>query len=248
LTAGLRFGVEYRGDLMVNRFHVIRLARSTLPPIYADGRPLVLALIASALVGRRLWRPAGTLGLGAATACALFFRDPPRVPPARADVVVAAADGLVNLVDEAPPPPEIGLGPQPLPRVSVFLSVFDVHVQRIPMSGTVRQVAYRQGAFLSADRPEASVANERNTLLLRNPAGQEVVVAQVAGLVARRIVCRAGVGDQVEIGKTYGMIRFGSRVDVYLPVGSAVQVRVGQRVIGGETVLAELPPPDGVWA
>jgi phosphatidylserine decarboxylase len=222
-------------------FHLIRLARSTLPPIYPDGRPLVLGLVASALLGRRVWRPAGVLGAGAAAACAAFFRDPPRVPPERPGVVVAAADGLVSLVDRAAPPAEADLGPQPLPRISVFLSIFDVHVQRAPVSGTVRTAAYQPGRFISADRAEASSDNERNTIVIRSDVGRDVVVSQIAGLVARRIVCRARPGERMEIGRTYGMIRFGSRVDVYLPVGSEVQVRVGQRTIGGETILAELP-------
>jgi phosphatidylserine decarboxylase len=140
------------------------------------------------------------------------------------------------------PPPEAGIAERPQPRVSVFLSVFDVHVQRAPVTGTVREVAYRPGRFLSADLDKASEDNERNTMLLTTPTGHDVVVVQIAGLVARRIVCDVAPGDGLRIGQTYGLIRFGSRVDVYLPPGSRVLVRPGQRTVGGETVLGELPP------
>jgi phosphatidylserine decarboxylase len=227
--------------------HLVQLARSTVPAMHPAGRPFVLGLAAAALVGRRFWRPAGPIGAAAAAACALFFRVPARVAPTRAGVVVAAADGLVSLVDEAAPPAELGLDAQPRPRVSVFLSVFDVHVQRTPVAGTVEAVVYRPGAFLSADLDKASEDNERNSMLLRTVDGHEVAAVQIAGLVARRIMCEARVGDKVEIGQTYGLIRFGSRVDVYLPPGATLLVTPGQRAIGGETVLGMLPAtrPDG---
>ena len=224
--------------------HLAQLARSTVPPMHPAGRPFVLGLLAAALVGRRIWRPAGPIGALAAAACAAFFREPVRVPPARAGLVVAAADGLVSVVDEVAPPAELGLDETPRPRVSVFLSIFDVHVQRCPVGGTVEAVAYRPGAFLTADLDKASEDNERNSILLRTADGHEVAVVQIAGLVARRIVCQVQAGDPVEAGQTYGLIRFGSRVDVYLPAGSAVLVSPGQRTIGGETVLGTLPGRD----
>lgn len=176
-----------------------------------------------------------------AGACAAFFRHPARIPPNRTNVVVAAADGQICLVDRATPPPELGLPDTPLPRISIFLSIFDVHVQRVPVSGDVTAVIHRSGEFLSADRAEASVANERNSLQIRTRKGLDVVVVQIAGLVARRIVCHAKVGDQLSIGDTYGLIRFGSRVDTYLPEGSKILVQQGQRAVGAETVLAQLP-------
>jgi phosphatidylserine decarboxylase len=150
------------------------------------------------------------------------------------------------VVDEAVPPAEVGTAVaaaelRPVPRVSVFLSVFDVHVQRAPVTGTVRAVAYRPGRFLSADLDKASDDNERNTVLLTTAAGHDVAVAQIAGLVARRIICDARPDQTLQIGQTYGLIRFGSRVDVYLPPGSTVLVRPGQRTVGGETVIAMLP-------
>lgn len=222
--------------------HLAQLTRSTIPAMHPAGRPFVLGLAAAALLGRRVWRPLGLVLWMAAAACALFFRNPARVPPTRTGAIAAAADGTVSLVDEAAPPAELGLGSQPRPRASVFLSVFDVHVQRVPVSGTVEAVAYRPGKFLTADLDKASEDNERNSVLLRTAGGHEVAVVQIAGLVARRIVCDVQAGDDVEIGQTYGLIRFGSRVDVYLPPGSQLLVAPGQRTVGGETVIGMLPP------
>ncbi|GAC56988.1 phosphatidylserine decarboxylase proenzyme [Gordonia hirsuta DSM 44140 = NBRC 16056] len=220
--------------------HLLDLIGQTVPPIHPKGLPFVIAPAAVALLGRRrpwLFRPAATL----AAASAFFFRHPRRVPPTAPGAVAAPADGTVALVDTAVPPPELGLGTEPLPRVSTFLSVFDVHVQRIPLAGTVESVQHTPGEFLSADLPEASDRNERTCLRLRTEAGDAVGVVQIAGLIARRIVCEVSPGDTVTRGQTYGLIRFGSRVDVYLPAGTPVRVAVGQHTIGAETVLAELP-------
>ncbi|GAA1482215.1 phosphatidylserine decarboxylase [Gordonia sinesedis] len=221
--------------------HLVALARETIPPVHPDGLPFVAGAAAVALAGRRhrwIAAPAAT----AAGACAAFFRHPRRVPPTAADVVVAPADGTVSLVDDAVPPPESGLGNAPLPRVSVFLSIFDVHVQRSPITGTVTSVVHTAGRFASADLPEASATNERTTMTLHSEAtGTDLAVVQIAGLIARRIVCEAIPGDELRIGETYGLIRFGSRVDVYLPPGTRPQVRVGQRTVGAETLLATLP-------
>ncbi len=180
-------------------------------------------------------------GLLAAAACAGFFRHPPRVPPSRAGAIVAPADGVICVIDTAAPPTELSMGDAPLPRVSIFLSVFDAHVQRAPVSGEVVAVQHRPGRFGSADLPAASDDNERNSVRIRTANGAEVVAVQVAGLVARRIVCDAHVGDKLAIGDTYGLIRFGSRLDTYLPPGTEPVVRVGQRTIAGETILADLP-------
>lgn len=219
--------------------HVADLVRSAIPPLHPAGLPFVAAPLAVAALGyRRKW--VRRTGLAAAAACATFFRHPHRVPPNRPGVIVSAADGEVALVDTAVPPAELGLGEQPLPRVSIFLSVLDVHVQRVPVSGVVTEIAYKKGQFLSADLPDASEANERNSMVLETEGGQRIVVVQIAGLLARRIICEAKVGDKVTIGDTYGLIRFGSRVDTYFPVGTRLLVTPGQRTIGGETVLAEL--------
>lgn len=223
--------------------HAARLARETMPPMHPGGRSFALVAAATALALRKLYRPLGMVGFAGAAAVAWFFREPKRVAPERSDVAVAAADGTVALVDEAVPPAELGLDATPRTRVSVFLSVFDVHVQRLPASGQIERIAYRPGKFLSADLDKASEDNERNTVAMRTNDGHELIVVQIAGLIARRIVCQVAEGDKVEVGQTYGLIRFGSRVDLYLPAGSRVLVRVGQRTIGGETVLAELPSP-----
>ncbi|WP_028479396.1 phosphatidylserine decarboxylase [Nocardia sp. CNY236] len=217
--------------------HVADLVRHTVPPLHPAGLPFVAAPLAIALVGsKRRWvRRAGLL---IAAVCALFFRHPNRVPPNRPGVVVAPADGEIALVDTAIPPAELGLGDRPLPRISIFLSVLDVHVQRTPVSGTVRAVLHQPGQFRSADLPEASTVNERTSMVLQTPDGQQIVVVQIAGLLARRIVCDAQVGDVLTIGDTYGLIRFGSRVDTYFPPGTEPLALPGQRTIGGETVLA----------
>ncbi|MGA8329827.1 MAG: phosphatidylserine decarboxylase, partial [Mycobacterium sp.] len=170
-----------------------------------------------------------------------FFRHPPRVPPTRPGVVVAPADGQVCLIETAAPPPELEMGDAEMTRVSIFLSLFDAHVQRAPVSGEVIAVQHRPGKFGSADLPAASDHNERNSVRIRTDDGVEIVAVQIAGLLARRIVCDVHVGDKVAIGDTYGLIRFGSRLDTYLPAGTEVSVRIGQRAVGGETVLAELP-------
>jgi phosphatidylserine decarboxylase len=163
------------------------------------------------------------------------------VPPTRPGAVVAPADGLICVVDSAAPPAELDLGDAPRPRVSIFLSLLDAHVQRAPVSGEVIDVQHRPGRFGSADLAAASEDNERNSMRLRTSGGAEVVVVQIAGLLARRIVCDAHAGDKLSIGDTYGLIRFGSRLDTYLPAGTEVLVSVGQRAVAGETVLAELP-------
>jgi len=207
---------------------VLELVRSTVPPVHPAGRPFIAAGLGMALAGRnhRWLRRAGLLAAGA---CAAFFRHPPRVPPTRAGAVVAPADGVICVIDSAAPPAELGMGDGPLPRVSIFLSLLDAHVQRAPVSGEVIAVQHRPGRFGSADLAAASTENERTSLRIRTAGGAEVVVVQIAGLLARRIVCDAHVGDKLSIGDTYGLIRFGSRLDTYLPAGTEPIVKVGQR-------------------
>lgn len=232
--------------------HLLTLLRASVPPVHPAGLPFISAGLIAALGGAtaealsgasasRKYRWLRRAGLLAAGACAMFFRHPARVPPTRPGVVVAPADGVVCVVDSAAPPPELNMGDAPLPRVSIFLSVFDAHVQRAPIGGEVVDVQHRPGRFISADAPAASTDNERTSLRIRTPDGVEVVAVQIAGLVARRIVCQARVGDWLSIGDTYGLIRFGSRLDTYLPPTAAPLVTVGQRTIAGETLLAELP-------
>lgn len=211
--------------------------------MHPAGLPFVSAGLAVALGGKlagRNYRWLRRAGLLAAGACAGFFRHPPRVPPTRPGAVVAPADGLICVVDSAAPPAELELGDTPLPRVSIFLSLLDAHVQRAPVSGEVIAVQHRPGRFGSADLAAASDDNERTSMLIRTADGAQIVVVQIAGMLARRIVCDAHAGDKLSIGDTYGLIRFGSRLDTYLPAGTEVLVSVGQRAVAGETVLAEL--------
>ena len=171
-----------------------------------------------------------------------FFRDPSRGVPQDDGLLIAPADGLVQMVVQAAPPAELGLGEQPLTRVSIFLSVFDVHINRTPCAGTVDVVAYRPGKFLNAAADKASDENERMAIALRRNDGVTVVFVQIAGWVARRIVCYVKPGQALVAGERFGHIRFGSRTDLYLPHGARLLVAPGQRMIGGETVMAELDP------
>ncbi|MGE2832946.1 phosphatidylserine decarboxylase [Mycobacterium sp. SMC-4] len=229
-----------RPDLTSGPARLVALVRSSVPPMHREGLPFVGAGLAVALVGRRTpWlRRAGLI---AAAANAAFFRHPPRTPPTRPGVVVAPADGLICVVDEHSPPAELGLDPTPVPRISIFLSILDAHVQRAPVGGEVVSVVHRPGLFGSADLEAASTDNERNSVVLRTPEGAIVIAVQIAGLVARRIVCDVHAGHTLDMGDTYGLIRFGSRLDTYLPAGSKVLITNGQRTLAGETVLAELP-------
>ena len=187
-----------------------------------------------------LWWPLGWIGVVASAWCAYFFRDPLRVCPTGANWVLSPADGVVSGVGPAVPPAEIGLGAAPLTRVSVFMNVFNVHVNRSPVDGEIAAIGYRKGRFFNASLDKASEFNERNALRVTTTAGPSIGVVQIAGLVARRIRCDAKVGDMVFAGQKFGLIRFGSRVDVYLPAGVVPLVSVGQTMVAGETVLADM--------
>ena len=223
--------------------------RLVLAPPHPAGRPFIgggMAVLAVGLLLEAIWIGGGlanllvSLGLIFTLFCLYFFRDPERVAPARAGLVLAPADGKIVLVGQAVPPAELGLGEAALWRVAIFLSVLDVHVNRMPVDGTVTRIAYRHGAFLNASLNKASEENERNALALRLADGREMAVVQIAGLIARRILCDAREGQTVRAGARFGIIRFGSRTDVYLPVGVMPLVAVGQTMIGGETVMAVL--------
>jgi phosphatidylserine decarboxylase len=219
---------------------LLSLLRTTVPPVNPAGLPFISAGLGVAVLGRR-YRWLRRAGLLTAGACAGFFRHPSRVPPTRPGVVVAPADGLICVIDTAASPAELGMGSAELRRVSIFLSLLDAHVQRAPVSGEVVAVQHRPGRFGSADLAAASDDNERVSVQIRTADGPDVVAVQIAGLLARRIVCDVHAGDKLSIGDTYGLIRFGSRLDTYLPAGAEVLVSVGQRAVGGETVLAKLP-------
>ncbi len=214
--------------------------RTVLAPPHPAGRPFLVGGAAVALLGLALGLWLSLMGLLFVLFCLYFFRDPERVAPGRPGSVVAAADGRVVSVMAVAPPAELGMGTAPRWRVATFLSVLDVHVNRAPVDGTVTRIAYRHGAFLNASVDKASELNERNALSIRMGDGRSVAVVQIAGLIARRIVCQVKEGDAVRAGGRFGIIRFGSRTDVYLPEGVVPLVAEGQTMIGGETVIAEL--------
>jgi phosphatidylserine decarboxylase len=213
--------------------------RSQLVPINAEGYPFIGAFALASLILFWLWSPLGWIGVVLTLWCTYFFRDPPRVTPVSPGLVVSPADGRVSLIANAVPPPELGLGTTPLPRVSVFMSVFDCHVNRSPVTGRIEKIAYTAGKFLNADLDKASEDNERNGFVIATESGR-IGVVQIAGLVARRIVCWTREGQSVGAGERIGMIRFGSRLDVYLPVGTMPLVSEGQTSLAGETVIADL--------
>ena len=210
-----------------------------LSPPHRAGWPFIAAGVILGLAGLLISTWVFWLGLIFAVFCLYFFRDPERVSPGRPGSIVAPADGRVVLVGPAVPPEELGLGPAPRWRVAIFLSVLDVHINRVPIEGVVTRVAYRHGAFVSASTDKASDSNERNAIALRLPDGRDLAVVQIAGLIARRIICSVREGDQVRTGSRFGLIRFGSRTDLYLPAGVKPLVSPGQYMIGGETVIAE---------
>jgi len=222
---------------------IVNSIRSQLVPVHREGYPFVGAFALGSLVLFLIWSPLGWIGTALTIWCALFFRDPVRVTPVREGIVVAPADGRVAAVANAPPPPELGLSERALPRVSIFMSVFDCHVNRSPVTGRIDEIAYHPGAFLSADLDKASEDNERNSFLISTGTAR-IGVVQIAGLVARRIVCFVRKGTSVGAGERIGMIRFGSRVDVYLPEGVRPLVAEGQSAIAGETIIADLRSGD----
>lgn len=218
----------------------ISLAKYIWLPVHREGYPFIaLFAVASGLLGL-LWGPLGWAGLVLTLWCVYFFRNPDRVTPVRDGLVISPADGVVCLLGPAVPPAELGMGAEPLTRISVFMSVFDVHVNRIPVAGRVTRIAYTPGKFLNASLDKASEDNERMAIRMQTEAGTDIAFVQIAGLVARRIKCDLAEGQDVKAGERFGLIRFGSRVDVYLPDGVQPLVACGQRCIAGETVLADI--------
>ncbi|MBV9135823.1 MAG: phosphatidylserine decarboxylase [Hyphomicrobiales bacterium] len=216
---------------------ILASIRKMLVPIHREGYVFILAGVVAMLVLGWLWEPLFWL-CGLITCWIIyFFRDPPRVTPLGGGLIVSPADGVVSAVGRAAPPSELGLGPTPLARLSIFMSIFDCHVNRSPIDGRIAKIAYRPGLFLNADLDKASEDNERNAFLFETPHGQLALV-QIAGLIARRIVTAVTEGESPQAGERIGIIRFGSRVDVYLPEGFEILAGQGQRAIAGETVLA----------
>lgn len=209
-------------------------------PMHPEGWRFVAIFGAVTLVLFWVWEPLGWIGLGLTVWCYYFFRDPIRSVPLDEGLIVSPADGVISLIEHAVPPEELGMGPEALLRVSVFMNVFNCHVNRMPVAGQIDAIAYRPGKFLNASLDKASSDNERNSLAIKLADGRKVAVVQIAGLVARRIVCFTRVGQSLRMGDRFGLIRFGSRLDVYLPEGVEPQVALGQTMVAGETVIADL--------
>ncbi len=216
---------------------VLNSIRKMLVPIRREGLPFIAGLLFIAVFFGWFWQPILWVGLILTAWCIYFFRDPPRVTPLGANLVIAPADGRVSAVAIGVAPKELGLGEQSRRRISIFMNVFDCHVNRAPLPGKVKSVVYTPGKFLNAELDKASEGNERNGIVLETAHGP-VGVVQIAGLVARRIACFVSEGEDLSAGQRIGLIRFGSRVDVYLPVAANVLVAEGQTMIAGETVVA----------
>lgn len=217
--------------------------RKQFVPITPEGYPFIGAFAFASLILFWIWTPLGWVGTVLTVWCVYFFRDPPRVTPVREGLVVSPADGRVSMITTIAPPHELGMGPTPMLRISVFMSVFDCHVNRSPVNGRVEKILYQPGKFFNADLDKASLDNERNSLVI-STAGTRIAVVQIAGLIARRIVCYVRETQPVGAGERFGMIRFGSRLDVYVPEGTTPLVAVGQTAFAGETVLADLRVTD----
>lgn len=211
-----------------------------LPNIHSEGWRFVGVFAAITALLAIIWEPLGWIGLILTVWCYYFFRDPDRVTPEIDDVVVSPADGIVQMIAKVEAPEELNMGKQKFTRVSIFMSVFNVHVNRVPAQGKITKSVYIPGKFLNATLDKASKDNERQLLALKTKDGKDLCFVQIAGLVARRILCEAEVGQEYKAGERFGMIRFGSRLDVYLPEGVEPQVALGQTMVAGESVIANL--------
>ena len=221
----------------MGKMSLIDTIRNAVPPIHREGYPFIAAFALATIVLGWIWAPLFYAFLVLTVWCALFFRDPKRVTPVSNDLVISPADGRISYIGRVTPPVELKLGDKPLMRISVFMNVFNCHINRAPVRGKLSRVIYKAGSFLNAELDKASEDNERNSLVIESEHG-EVGVVQIAGLVARRIVCWSQEGEEIASGERFGLIRFGSRLDVYLPEKAQAVVAVGQTAIGGETILA----------
>jgi phosphatidylserine decarboxylase len=220
--------------------NLVELLQKTIPPIHKEGHPFIFIFAAVFLVAVLVSSALGWICAIATIWCVYFFRDPERVTPVKEGLVISPADGFIQKIEQVAAPEELGLGDTKLTRISIFLNVFNVHVNRVPVSGEISELNYRPGKFLSANLDKASEENERQIVVIKTEDGRQVVCVQIAGLVARRIVCDLAEGQKVEGGQRFGIIRFGSRADIYLPQGVNPLVVAGQTAIGGETILADL--------
>lgn len=216
--------------------NIARSIKENLAPIHKEGYRFILIFFVVSCILGLIYEPLFWLGMILTIWCAYFFRDPARTTPLNQDLIVSPADGRISWVGPAVPPQELGLGAEEMLRVSIFMDVLSVHVNRAPMEGVVETIVYRPGQFLDAALDKASEHNERNSLIITNE-DKKIAVVQIAGLVARRILCWPKENDKLEAGERFGLIRFGSRVDVYMPLTAKTIVAVGQQAIAGETIL-----------
>ncbi len=223
---------------------LVNTIRNTLVPVHKEGYRFVAIFFVVSLVLGFLWEPLMWIGFVLTAWCAYFFRDPERMTPIDDALVISPADGRVSSIATVMPPEELNLGSEPMLRISVFMNVFNCHVNRAPMAGTITRVAYRAGKFVNAELDKASHENERNGLVIETKHGA-IGVVQIAGLVARRILCWKYENGSLDAGERFGLIRFGSRLDVFLPAGAEPRVSVGQTAVAGETVLAEFGSAKG---
>ena len=230
---------------MSDRHSVLDTIGDSIAPVHSDGYRFLAIAAAVTLLLFLLWPPLAWLAALITLFIAYFFRDPARVTPLREGLVIAPGDGRICAIERVRSPLELGLGDSERVRISIFLSLFDVHINRAPVAGRVTRSVYVPGSFLNAARDKSSEENERRAIVIVIPGGAEIGVVQIAGVIARRIVTFIGEGDSVGVGQRFGLIRFGSRVDLYLPPGRAALVCVGQRAVGGETVLADLKSDEG---
>jgi phosphatidylserine decarboxylase len=235
------------GEASINLQHffwivmaLVASLRLVLAPPHPAGRPFIIGGVVALVLGLIFAHWLAWIGLAFTLFCLFFFRDPERFTPGRPGLVVAPADGRIVSIAAVTPPAELGLGSEPRWRVAIFLSVLNVHVNRMPVDGTVTRIAYHHGKFVNASLDKASTDNERNALAIRLSDGRDIAVVQIAGLIARRILCDVHEGDTLQAGSRFGIIRFGSRTDLYLPEGVRPLVVEGQTMIGGETVIADL--------
>lgn len=214
--------------------------KTILAPIHRAGWPFIFLFSIVTFLTMLYFPILGLFALVLTGWCIYFFRNPYRVTPLGEGLIISPGDGIITKIEKAAPPKEMKWSTKPRTRISIFLNVFDVHVNRIPVDGVISKIQYHPGKFFNASLDKASEFNERNSLLIQTPSGQDVLVVQIAGLIARRILCEVKAGQDVKAGQTFGIIRFGSRVDLYLPEGVHPQVVEGQRMIGGETIMADL--------
>lgn len=208
--------------------------------IHKDGYIFIIGLVIATFVLSSISFQLGWISSILTVFCAYFFRNPDRITPLGEDLVISPADGIVQSITECLPPSEVGMQDTEMIKISIFLSCFDVHVNRIPCDGKVIKLHYNPGKFFNASLDKASIYNERQSVVMETTNGIKLVFVQIAGLIARRIVCDLEEGDEIKSGKRYGIIKFGSRVDVYLPLKTALCVSVGQRCVGGETIIANI--------